>query len=149
MSLAQIAPDLDPRDRDLLTYLDRHGRASVRAIGEAVGLPPSTVHARMARLERRGVIRNYTVRVDPERMGLGFVAYILVAGTAERYFDDSLLDRPEIEEVAGISGEYDLLIKVRLSSLDRFNSFLMELRDRYGAHLTKTVTMVRTARVKE
>lgn len=149
MSLARIAPELDPRDRDILTVLHKEGRAPVRTIAEAVGLPPSTVHSRMVRMERKGIIRNYTVTVDPQRLGLGFVAYILVSGTAERYLDREFLSRPEVEEVAGISGEYDLLIKIRLASLDHFNSFLMDFRDRYGTYLTKTVTMVRTARLKE
>ncbi len=149
MSLAQIAPGLDPRDRDILTFLDHDGRASVRTIAKAVDLPPSTVHARMTRLERQGVISNYTVKVEPRRMGLGFVAYILVSGSAERYLDEEFLARPEVEEVAGITGEYDLLIKVRLARLEDFNSFLMDFRDRFDDYLDKTITMVRTARLKE
>jgi len=149
MSLAQIAPELDSRDRAILTHLDRDGRASVRTIAQAVDLPPSTVHARMARLERQGVIRNYSVEVEPERMGLGFVAFILVSGTAERYLEAEFLAQPEVEEVAGITGEYDLMLKVRLPSLGDFNAFLMDFRDRYDAYLNKTITMVRTANLKE
>lgn len=149
MSLAQIATDLDERDRAILMFLHHQGRASVRTIAGSVGLPPSTVHARMARLERQGVITGYSVNVDPRRLGLGFVAYILVSGTAERYLEEEFLARPEVEEVAGITGEYDLLLKVRLPSLEDFNTFLMDFRDRYDAHLDKTITMVRTANLKE
>lgn len=149
MSLAQIAPDLDERDRAILMYLHRDGRASVRTIASAVDLPASTVHARMARLERQGVISDYTVDLDPQRLGLGFVAFILVSGTAERYLEEEFLARPEVEEVAGITGEFDLLIKVRLTSLEHFNTFLMDFRDRYDAYLDKTITMVRTANLKE
>ncbi len=149
MSLAQIAPDLDERDRAILKYLHLQGRASVRTIARSVGLPPSTVHARMARLERQGVVTNYSVNLEPQRLGLGFVAFILVSGTAERYLEEEFLARPEVEEVAGITGEYDLLLKVRLPSLEDFNTFLMDFRDRYDAYLDKTITMVRTANLKE
>lgn len=149
MSLATIAPSLDPRDRDILSFLHTKGRASVRTIAAQVGLPPSTVHTRMERMERLGQIQNYSVKVDPQRLGLGFVAYILVAGSAERYLDEPFLARPEVEEVAGLTGEYDLQLKVRLPSLEDFNTFLIDFRDQFGDYITKTVTMVRTVNLKE
>ena len=108
-----------------------------------------TIHAIGVPLEGLGIVVGDHQNLEPQRLGLGFVAFILVSGTAERYLEEEFLARPEVEEVAGITGEYDLLLKVRLPSLEDFNTFLMDFRDRYDAYLDKTITMVRTANLKE
>ena len=60
---------LDDTDRRILSVLQRDARASMRRISEEAGVSLGTVSNRVRRLEESGVIRGYTVMLDPEKAG--------------------------------------------------------------------------------
>ncbi len=139
---------LDAKDQALLALLEHDAKAPVQSLAERTGMPPSTVHHRLRRLEQRGVILGYGARLDPQLTGRGFSAYIMVTGAPEKYLDEEFFTQPEVAEVSAVTGSYDLVIKVRCSSLATFNAFLQDFRERYGQFLTQTVTMVCTEVLK-
>jgi repressor LexA len=127
---------LTARQREVLEIIERHMRErgyppSVREIGEAVGLTsPSTVHAHLAALQRRGYLRRdptkpraIEVRWDPnsdaaiERRPVRHVPLVgdVAAGT-------DVLAQENVEEVlplpADFTGEGDLfMLRVRGDSM--------------------------------
>jgi DNA-binding Lrp family transcriptional regulator len=54
-----------------------------------------------------------------------------------------------VKEVHGITGEYDIIMKCKFADLKDFHKFLIEFRDKYGKNISKTITMVETAKLKE
>src|SRR3954447_5334781 len=68
-SRPQRAAVLDPIDAAILTALQENGRITYQALSERVGLSPRPCLERVRRLEQRGVIRGFTVLVDPEVLG--------------------------------------------------------------------------------
>jgi DNA-binding Lrp family transcriptional regulator len=56
---------LDDKDKQLLEALRRNARASLSALGHAIGLSRSATHDRIVKLEERGVIEGYTIRTGP------------------------------------------------------------------------------------
>ena len=79
--------DMDDKDRQILAILKRDSRTPARSIAQELDMRPSTVHERIKRLQKRGVIRAFTVSVDHEKMGKKLMVFMLVAGTMDTYVD--------------------------------------------------------------
>ena len=141
--------DLDEKDLVILQHLKDDARISVRKLGTLTGIRPSTVHQRIKRMINLGVIRSFTVKLDSEKIGENLTVFMLVAGTLDRYFDDKFMKSKHIIEIHGITGEYDLLLKLRFKDMKQFNRFVIDFRERYTKSISKTITMVQTVVLKE
>ena len=69
---------LDSIDRRILDLLSADGRASVREVAERARIGRATAYTRIQRLQDAGVIRGFTVVLDPRRAGVGLAAYVYV-----------------------------------------------------------------------
>jgi DNA-binding Lrp family transcriptional regulator len=109
-----MAP-LDDTDRLIIEALRGDGRLSMRALASRVNLSRANVYARVARLQRDGVITGYAALVDPVRYGYGLSAYVYldIAQRSWKSVRRQLLSMPEVDHVALISGEHDILLRVR------------------------------------
>ncbi len=109
-----MAP-LDDTDRLIVEALRADGRLSMRALASRVHLSRANVYARVARLQRDGVITGYAALVDPVRYGYGLSAYVYldIAQRSWKAVRRQLLNMPEVDHVALISGEHDILVRVR------------------------------------
>ena len=67
---------MDDVDRRILKVLEADARTSLRKIAEEVGVALGTVSNRVRRLESLGVIRGYTVLLDPDKAGWGLSVVI-------------------------------------------------------------------------
>jgi Lrp/AsnC family leucine-responsive transcriptional regulator len=70
--------ELDKTDRKILEILQSDGRLSNQDVAERVNLSPSPCLRRIKRLEEAGVIRQYVALLDPDKIGLGLLAYVNV-----------------------------------------------------------------------
>jgi len=70
--------ELDAIDRRILAILQENGRLSNQEIAERVNLSPSPCLRRIRRLEEIGVITGYVALLDPQKLGLGLLAYVNV-----------------------------------------------------------------------
>lgn len=69
---------MDGKDRVILSILQEDARATYAHIAAQVGLSASSVHDRVRKLERRGIIRGYRASVDAGAVGLDVTALISV-----------------------------------------------------------------------
>ena len=67
---------LDKTDRLIVEVLEKDARTSLRKIAEEVGVSLGTVSNRVKRMEESGVIRNYRVILDPDKVGWGLTVVI-------------------------------------------------------------------------
>jgi DNA-binding Lrp family transcriptional regulator len=144
---------LDAVDRRILRLLQEDARRSYRDIGEAVGLRAPSVHARVQRLEKDGYIRGYHADVDPEKVGRTMTAYVSIGLEGGRKGDvprteavaEQLRKDPDVVEVHAVTGEDDLLIKVRTSDIRGLERLLLRsLEPLQGVRRTTTNIVVRT-----
>lgn len=89
---------------------------SLSAIAEKAGVAPATVHERLAKLRAAGVVKGFYTRIDPAALGYTVTAFVhvrvdLTAGLEK--IVEQLTAIPEVEEVHLITGEFDLIVKVR------------------------------------
>ena len=144
---------LDATDRKILRLLQEDARRSYRAIAEAVGLRAPSVHARVQRLEKEGYIRGYHADVDPERIGKTLTAYVSIGLEGGRKGDvprteavaEQLRKDPDVVEVHAVTGEDDLLVKVRTSDIRGLERLLLRsLEPLEGVRRTTTNIVVRS-----
>jgi DNA-binding Lrp family transcriptional regulator len=150
-----MAPELDEIDLRIVAALRKDARAPAADVGRDLDVPRSTVSERIKRLEDRGIIQGYTVKVDHERIGEGATAFILLRfrpDPGQRDQNISLsrqLGRlPGVEEVHMIAGEWDAIAKVRSSDLKTLFDQQMESIRRLPG-IERTVTMTCFTTVKE
>lgn len=124
---------LDEKDRRLLSALAANARESVVGLARKVGLSRSATQERLARLERAGVIRGYSVQLgETTSSGAGVRAFMNLTfspGAACEGIMPHLKAMPEIEQAHSLAGPVDLLLAVRCGS----NDALSLLRDRVAA----------------
>jgi len=136
---------VDTKDVEIVRVLQRNSRASIRDIAKAARLRPSTVHQRIVRMKKNGVIERFTVKLNDEAMSEDFAAFILV--TTKKDFEESVFADEHVKEVCGVTGEYDLLFKLKFRDVSEFNTFLLKFRK--SPCIEKTLTMVVTTKIKE
>jgi Lrp/AsnC family transcriptional regulator, leucine-responsive regulatory protein len=114
--------------RGRIDVLQREGRLSNQEIAERVALSPSPCLRRIKRLEEHGVIRAYVALLEPERLGLGLLAYVsLKLGKRGKMRMDEFRVRvqgwPEVLACYAMTGEMDYLLRVQVEDLSHFSRF--------------------------
>lgn len=123
--------ELDDLDRRLLALLRENARMTNQALSEALGVAPSTCLARMKGLQRSGVIRRFTVEVDPRALGSTIEALISVrlrpgARHLMSAFGEGLRSVPEVSQFFFLAGSDDFLIHVTARDTDHIRQFVLE-----------------------
>jgi DNA-binding Lrp family transcriptional regulator len=127
LSLQQMA-DLDQIDRRILQVLKSDGRISNADLSEKVGLSPSACLRRVQELERSRVIKGYRAVLNPEAMGVGFVAYVSVGlqrhgKNEQQAFEAAMAKAPEVRECHNVTGAIEFLLRVETRDLEHFKHF--------------------------
>ena len=136
---------MDTKDLALIEALRRDGRAPIRELAARTNMRPSTVHARLKKLVTSGVIERFTVKLNNASVGENFIVFVLV--TTEGTIPDKVFKNPSIKGVFGITGEYDLLLKLKVANIEEFNSFILGFREL--PQVKRTHTLVVTINLKE
>lgn len=123
--------ELDRLDRRLLELLRDNARMTNQALSDALGVAPSTCLARMKGLQQAGVIRRFTIDVDPQALGQGIEALISVRlrpGARQQVasFGDTLREVPEVTQYFFVGGMDDFLIHVTARDTDHIRQFVLE-----------------------
>ncbi|MBS3102726.1 Lrp/AsnC family transcriptional regulator [Candidatus Woesearchaeota archaeon] len=139
---------MDYKDLRIIEILKGNSREPVKLIAKKTGMRPSTVHQRIQKLIKSRAIDKFTIKLDNKAVGENFIAFILVKGTTSNYINDMFLNKKNVKEVFGITGEYDVLVKLKFRDVDEFNSFIMNFRKELKG-IDTTLTMVVTANIKE
>ena len=135
---------MEDTDRAIVAALAADGRCSYTDLAERVGLSVSAVHQRVRRLEQRGVIHGYTVRVDYEALGLPLTAFVAVKPIDPAAPDDAperLAHLTSIESCYSIAGEEFYLLKVRVASPGALEKLLHQIRTAANVSTRTTVVL--------
>jgi DNA-binding Lrp family transcriptional regulator len=141
--------ELSTKEQKILRVLKKNARSTIRQISKKTGIRPSTVHQRLTKMMKDGTIRRFTIDIDEERLGIGLTVFMLISGSLDKYMDKEILKDRNLVEISGITGEYDLLLKLKFKSMAEFNTFIIRFRERYADKIHNTVTMVQTINLKD
>jgi Lrp/AsnC family leucine-responsive transcriptional regulator len=121
--------ELDRIDRRILKILQKEGRIPFTELGERVGLSTTPCTERVRRMERDGVITGYHARVSPEAVGAGLLVFVEISlayksGDIFEEFRRAALRLPNVLECHLVSGDFDYLIKARISEMASYRKLL-------------------------
>ncbi|GAB4177673.1 MAG: Lrp/AsnC family transcriptional regulator [Geothermobacteraceae bacterium] len=114
--MIDISRTIDDVDFQILNILQKKARIPNAEVARQVGMAPSAVLERIRKLEEKGIIEGYEVRLNPVPFGQGLAAFVQVEidrksgnGTLEK----QLAEVPGVQEVHQVAGEDGYLLKIR------------------------------------
>ncbi len=146
---------LDKKDHSIISQLEHDAKLTTGQISKKLNIPVTTVHNRIKKLEEKGIIKGYTVRLDHAKLGKPMLAYILVSvsynlPSGKKIEQNELASKlrkfEEVEEVSITTGGTDILLKVRSSTVEELNDFIIKkLRSVDGIDKTQTMLVLSQA----
>lgn len=137
---------LDDVDWKVLKILQADGRTALSEIARRLDMGAATIHERANTLEEQGYIREYRALLDPELLGINEVGFIRVDAEAGRASEvaERLTEEPDIQEIHEVTGEADLLLKVRVRDKSGLTGLLKTIGEYEGVEATATNIALRT-----
>ncbi|GAB1362636.1 Lrp/AsnC family transcriptional regulator [Rhodobacter sp.] len=116
---------IDDTNRRILRELTRDGRQTNLQLAERVGLSPSACLRRVQEMERAGIIKGYRAVLDPDKLGIGFTAYVTVGlnshtKSAQEAFERAIARAPQVRECHNITGTVEYLLRVETADLPSY-----------------------------
>jgi Lrp/AsnC family leucine-responsive transcriptional regulator len=149
---------LDEKDLAILALIQENSKLTAKQIAKKIDAPITTVFAKTKRMEELGVIREYRAILAPKKLESGTAAFILASVSYRAKADDVPISQrivaeeiakfPEVQEVYIITGDWDLLVKLRAESVDAVGKFVVD-KLRLIKGLEKTLTCMVFETVKE
>ena len=143
---------MDNKDERIIEVLKENSKLSTQQISKKTSIPITTVHNRIKKLEKEGIIKNYTVVLDNKKIGKDISAYILInvdykllkeIKSTQYELTIKLKKHPCVEEAATVTGGTDILIKARVKNIDELNSLITRyVRNLEGVDRTQTLVVL-------
>lgn len=142
-----IIRTLDEIDLQILHILQDKARVPNAEVSRQVGMAPSAVLERIRKLEERGIIEGYEVRINPAAFAQGLVAFLFIevdpADSAQ--LDERLAQIAGVQEIHQIAGPDGYLVKLRVANPGELGRILREEIQRFpGVRATRTQIVLNT-----
>ena len=120
---------MDAIDLKLITILQNNARIPLKSLAEKVFLSSPATAARIARLEKEGIIEGYAAQINLKQVGMPIIAFInLDLDPAQKpTFYPFVNAHPNVLECNCITGRYSQLIKVAFETTEALDTFIGEL----------------------
>jgi len=142
---------IDEKDQKVLKALVENSKARTSQLSKELKMPITTIHNRIKKLEKLGIIKNYTVVLDYKKLGKDILSYILVTvmytlPSGEKISQEQVAKKIKAigaEEVSIVTGGTDIIVKVRVKDVDELNDFVIKkLRAIDGVDKTQTLIVL-------
>lgn len=131
-------------DRRLIALLQADARETTTALAKKLGIARTTVHERINRLERIGVVAGYSVVLsrDPFEDYAQAVVMLSIAQRQQRSVVNKLRNYIEIKVCLSMSGEFDLFLMVEAPRLEDLDELLDEIAEIPGIEKSRSSIML-------
>ena len=143
---------IDNTDLRVIEELKLDGRATVRKIGKRLNLPVTTVHNRLRKLVKEGMVKRFTIEPDYEKLGRGVSSFVFASIDHDKLVDSKhgieslkkqLHSFPEIEKIYAVTGDIDVILFIRVGNVKELDEFLIKkLRSVKGVQKTTTLIVL-------
>jgi len=144
-----MKPKIDGKDLAILALIQKNCKYTAREIARKINSPITTVFAKIKRMEELGIIKEYKAILDSRKLNHGTTAFILASVSyrmkssespvSQRVIAEQIAKFQEVQEVHIISGDWDILIKVKEKDVDAVGKFVIDkLRTVNGIEKTLT-----------
>jgi len=152
-----LSVKLDEKDKAILRIMQENCKLSTKEIASGLATPITTVYTKIKRLEELGLIRGYRAILDGGKLDRGTVAFVLASvaythpqlgiTSSQREVTKEISRFPEVQEVHIISGDWDIMLKIRARNVEEVGRFVVDkLRAVRGIEKTLTCMVFDTAK---
>jgi Lrp/AsnC family transcriptional regulator for asnA, asnC and gidA len=136
--------ELDKTDSSLLNILQDDASMHFVKIAKKIGVTDGTIHQRIKKLKKSGIIKRFTIQLNPEMIGFNSIAYVLT--TVDPGFIDTVskevIKHQNILEVYEVHTQGDLLVKIQASSQEEIrNTIVNVIRKIKGVRDSQTLNV--------
>ncbi len=138
----------DIRSNLVKLFKEGYCTPQIARIAKKLIVPSTTIHYNIKKLEKEGAIKAYKAVFDYKQIEEGFTCFALINlspdeyGNPERIGKD-LAKHSEIESVDICTGDWELIVKVRVKDQDAFYNFIKNVISRKGIEKIKTLTSLK------
>ncbi len=132
---------IDNIDLKILNVLSKNAKMPYTEVAKKVFVSGGTVHVRMRKLEKMGVVRGTKLDIDYDKLGYNISSYIGIYLEKSFLYKEtvkSLKKIPEIVEIHAITGQYTIFIKIICKDTSHFRNFLDTVHKVKGITRTET-----------
>ena len=138
---------LDNKDIEILRLLQRNGRISLDEIARTLNMPKSTIHYRIKRLERSGIIEAYYAKLNVESLGKDYITATFVRAKYGPGYHEivgrKLASIPGVWAVYFVLGDIDFIVLSRANDRDDFMRILNQMMSIKGIERTSTHVIIK------
>lgn len=150
--VATLQDSIDAVDLKIIDILGKDSSTTFVDIAKQIGVSDATIHIRVRRLREVGIIGNFTISVDNNRLGydhLAFMGINVEPGFAEDVTND-LSSLHEILEIHEMHNRFDLLLKIRAKDLNELRDIVVN-KVRTLPHILETdlMTILKTRKEEQ
>ena len=150
--VATLQDSVDAVDLKIIDILGKDSSTTFVDIAKQIGVSDATIHIRVRRLREAGIIGNFTISVDNNRLGydhLAFMGINVEPGFAEDVTND-LSSLHEILEIHEMHNRFDLLLKIRAKDLNELRDIVVN-KVRTLPHILETdlMTILKTRKEEQ
>lgn len=147
---------IDASDKKILDYLQKDSKITTKELSLYLNLSSTAVYERIKKMERNGVIQEYSVRLNNSLVDKSFVVFCQIKLKEHRNeylvkFEREVIKFSEVLECYNVSGDYDYLLRIMVEDMKAYHNFLndkLTYLDHIGsAHSTFIINEVKNTHV--
>ncbi len=117
---------LDPVDKKIIEVLLHDARISMKDLASKVKLSAPSVSERVERLQERGVIRRFTIEVDPASLGNDLQAPVRIKPLPGKLqvVQKLIEDTPEFSECSKVTGNDCFIARLHVFTISQLDQIL-------------------------
>ena len=137
---------VEQTDKKILNVLIDNSRLSLRQIAKKAGVSVATVMHHIKKLEKEGIIKKYTAKLDYEKTGYDVEVMIEIRISKGKLFDveKKIAMHPNVFAVYDITGAFDAVILARFPTRRQMDNFLKKLQTYEFVERTETKLILNT-----
>ncbi|MBJ10869.1 MAG: transcriptional regulator [Flavobacteriales bacterium] len=132
---------IDRLDLDILKILSKDSKTTFQEIAKKLMVSNTTIHVRVKRMQKFGIIKNFTISIDYYKLGFNYACYIGVYLDKASQYENVLSQLIKIDNITGLdftTGKFSLFCKIRAIDSNDARNVISRIHKINGVNRTET-----------
>ena len=132
---------IDSLDLDILKVLSKDSKTTFQEIAKKLMVSNTTIHVRVKRMQKFGIIKNFTISIDYYKLGFNYACYIGVYLDKASQYENVLSQLMKIDNITGLdftTGKFSLFCKIRAIDSNDARNVISRIHKINGVNRTET-----------
>ena len=132
---------IDRLDLDILKILSKDSKTTFQEIAKKLMVSNTTIHVRVRRMQKFGIIKNFTISIDYYKLGFNYACYIGVYLDKASQYENVLSQLIKIDNITGLdftTGKFSLFCKIRAIDSNDARNVISRIHKINGVNRTET-----------